>query len=137
MNENLTRKQLEDNIVEKGYYLLIRSSLSEPSWFTSEEFDNFLDAWSDLMDYYTAHDDTVIGIEALREYRHFAFVLRETLRKTGSGESSYEEIREALANLEGIMDELQRHALHNVYRRGESIRDSLDRRTYGETSQNP
>ncbi len=129
MNENLTRKQLEDNIVERGRLLLIRSDSSKPGWLTSEEFYNFLDAWSGLRDYYTTHDDTEIGIEALREYRHFTFVFREMLRKASSDEPGYEDIREALSDLEGIFDELQRHALHNVYRRGESIRDSLDSRT--------
>ena len=118
-----TRKELEDEIVRAGYYLLRKTGPSGSAWVNSQEFRNFLEAWRNLRLFYAENDDVDIGVEPLNEYVNFMGILRDI--RLDNTKPLDEDVEDAIHALEESMIKVLEYALQNVYRTGRNIRDSL------------
>ena len=111
MRDNEERDQWEERIIEASNQ--IDNML--PGWFNSAEWDLFIDAWYNLVKYYETHADTVIGIEAVREYHHLIRLLRRTLCDEKLSLDTRQQAEEKIAELEGWMDEIIKEVVTNKY----------------------
>ena len=76
-------------------------------WLEDEEFEEFLRAWKALASYYSSHaDDTVIGVEVLREYVHFTRLLRRLVMNEDIDADRREKVLDDLEYLEFLLEEI-------------------------------
>src|SRR5690349_17537738 len=111
MRDNEERDQWEERIVEASNQI----DNMQPDWFTSTEWDLFIDAWYNLVHYYEEHADTVIGVEAVREYHHIMRLFRRTLWDERLSLDIHRQIEDKIAELEGVMDEIIKEAVTNKF----------------------
>ncbi len=103
--KELTRTELEKRIMEKGEEIDV--SKPDAAWLDDEAFEEFLSAWQDLVRYYASHaDDTVIGVEVLREYLDYTRLLRKVLLYQDIDKERREKVNEAIISLEHILGEI-------------------------------
>jgi hypothetical protein len=105
MDISSDRALLEKQIMEKRW----KVDISKPGglWVEDDEFEAFLDAWSDLASYYSSHaDDTVIGVEVLREYVDFTRLLRRLVMNEEIDATRREKAMDDLEYLEARLEEI-------------------------------
>ena len=112
MSDELTRLRIENMIERKSYSIdIIKPSAG---WLNDPEWDEFLDSWSELINYYASQGDTVIGPIALGVYVDFARILRKLLLSGELDEKQREQAEEGLISLDGSMDEVRKETRTNL-----------------------
>jgi hypothetical protein len=105
MENELTRAELEQQIIEKSWAVDVTKLAG--AWLDDKEFDEFLSAWGDLVNYYAGHaDDTVISVEVLREYLHFTRLLRRMLLDRNLNIERREQAEMAIGGLENALEDI-------------------------------
>jgi hypothetical protein len=109
----MTKEELEKRIVET--YSQIEVSDKDLNWLSSPQFIAFLDAWSDLYQYYMRHDgDTkYLYFEVVAVYLEITRLLNLLLREP-THSTYFDSIREALAGLEYTMDGLTQEGYRQI-----------------------
>jgi catechol 2,3-dioxygenase-like lactoylglutathione lyase family enzyme len=110
---NMSKEELEKRIVEARYKL--HMSESDLSWIASPGFIAYLDAWTDLYDYYMRHDRETkyLYFEIVASYLELTRFLNILLRNPKhSGQADM--IEEALASIEYTMDGLTQEGYRQI-----------------------
>ncbi len=104
MAENtLNRERLEQDIIQKGWAVDV--SLVNAKWLESESFQTFQQAWQKLVDYYTENaDDSVIGVEVLKEYLDHTRILRKLICNPDLSTEDREKAEDNLISLENLLE---------------------------------
>ena len=105
-----TRAELEERIFE----LANNVPLEDVEWIHSEQLDQFIHAWYTLAKYYEINDDTVIGVEAVSQYVHYARLLRRVTSDGTIEPRHRQQAEDKLGDLEGMMDEVFREAVSHL-----------------------
>src|SRR5687768_2638805 len=98
MKDELTRFQLEMMIETKADAI----SLSKPdcSWLDDPEWNQFTQAWTQLVRYYSSEGDWVIGPLTMSNYVDFTRLLRKALLSGELDAKRYEQVEEELISLD-------------------------------------
>ncbi len=107
---NPDRSQLEARILEAADSV----PLLELGWLESQELDHFIGTWLDLASFYASHTDTVIGLEAIREYDSFIRLLRRIMCDGTEDAQRRKLAEEHLLELEAALGEVIKEAVTNL-----------------------
>ena len=98
-----TRAELEQNIVATSWQ--VDTSMIDGTWLDSIEFDEFMQAWDELSDYYADHpEDRQIDGAALEEYRTFTRLLQIVSEHQEYDSDRQQQAAAVLKELDQIMD---------------------------------
>ncbi len=100
---NSIRRDIEKRIVSSSQLILPRRN---HECFDDEAAQDFLQAWRDLVDYYRNHDDIMINIEVVREYRDWKGIFGGLQYNEGLSAECKEQAAEAHAELELYLSEI-------------------------------
>lgn len=105
-----SRSQVEARILE----LANSVPLDNSDWVSSEQFQEFIDAWWTLAKYYEINTDTVIGVEAMSEYIYFARLLRRMISDSILDPKLRQQAEDQMESLEACLDEVIKEAVSNL-----------------------
>jgi methylmalonyl-CoA/ethylmalonyl-CoA epimerase len=110
---DMGKEELEKRILEARYKL--KMSESDLSWIANPEFIAYLDAWTDLYDYYMRHDGETkyLYFEIVASYLELTRFLNILLRNPKHSAKT-DMIEEALAGLEYTMDGLTQEGYRQI-----------------------
>jgi hypothetical protein len=111
----LIRKQIEKRILASADRIRL------PPYhdcFDDEAKQDFFSAWRDLVKYYLDHDDIMINIEVVREYRDWTNIFGGMKYQKTFSQDCIERADEAEAELKGYMDDIILAVVRRLYPQG-------------------
>ena len=80
----------------------------------TSEWNDYVDAWFNLREFYDSQGGTIISPIALKQYLEFTILLRKLLLSDDLEQSRNEDITEALLFLEHVMTEIVTYGITNL-----------------------
>ena len=101
-----TRRRLVARIGALADAIDIEDIAGAYGWPDMPQFDAFVSAWDELINYYRASADTVVDVEILKAYVDYSRLLRDLLASPVIDPQQRAQARSALESLETRMDQV-------------------------------
>jgi hypothetical protein len=109
MHKNVTRKQLEQNIIERATAIRLNP---ETGCYDEDVLHQAWEAWHELVNYYDENEDTEISVEVVRVYldktNSFFSAWQDPDKNVDCQERAEEALRELEAQLRYIVAAVER-----------------------------
>jgi hypothetical protein len=111
------RLKIELEIYHTGKTIPFTSQPNDCSWLLSQEANDYLKKWYELIEYYRNSSDFEIGVIALSEYMDFSEYLKKIIDHGNLDSETLERLEDYLDHLGWRMDEVIKEMSKNYANR--------------------